>query len=165
MMQLTMQPIHSDSEIRTLAALADEIWHEFFPDIITEGQIDYMIGKFQAAPAVRQQLANGYRYYFVRNDDGIIGYIGIHPEKELLFLSKLYLKKQFRGHGFGRQMLAFVVSQAQELNKSAVYLTVNRGNTHSVDVYRAAGFETIKTQKADIGHDYVMDDYVMQLSV
>ncbi len=164
-MHLTMQQIHDDSEIEALAALADEIWHEFFPGVITVGQVDYMVEKFQSAPALRQQLADGYRYYFVRGDGDIIGYIGVHPEEERLFLSKLYLKKSYRGHGYGRKMIDFVAQLARELGKSAVYLTVNRGNEHSIAVYYATGFETIKTQVADIGGGYIMDDYVMQLAV
>lgn len=164
-MNLTMQQIHTDSDIASLAALADEIWHEFFPGIITVGQVDYMVEKFQSAPAMRQQIVDEYRYYFVRDANGIVGYIGIHPEEERLFLSKLYLKKQYRGRGYGREMLAFVVQQARALGKSAVYLTVNRGNAHSIAVYRAAGFKPIRTQVADIGNGYVMDDYVMQLPV
>lgn len=44
-MELTYQQV-SDSEINTLAALASEIWHEFFPGIISAGQVDYMVEKF-----------------------------------------------------------------------------------------------------------------------
>lgn len=164
-MNLTMQPV-SDAQIETLAALADEIWHEFFPSILTEGQINYMVEKFQSPPAMRDQIANnGYRYYFVMLDGETIGYIGIQPEDELLFLSKLYLKKEYRGHGYGRQMIDFVVQQARELGKSGVYLTVNRFNDGSVGVYRATGFEMVRTQATDIGSGYIMDDYVFQLSV
>lgn len=163
-MKVTIQQV-SDTQIQTLAALADEIWHEFFPGIITVGQIDYMVEKFQSAHALRSQIADGYRYYFAKIGAETIGYIGIHPEQHLLFLSKLYLKKQFRGHGYGRQMIDFVVQQARELGKSGVYLTVNRGNTNTIAVYHAIGFQTIRTQDADIGSGYVMDDYVMQLPV
>ncbi|MDO5784052.1 MAG: GNAT family N-acetyltransferase [Eubacteriales bacterium] len=164
-MKITMQPV-SDAQLEALAALADEIWHEFFPSIISEGQINYMLKKFQSAPAMREQIATGgYRYYFVMRGDEAIGYIGIQPEDELLFLSKLYLKKEYRGHGYGRQMIDFVVQQARELGKSGVYLTVNRFNDGSVGVYHATGFEVVRTQATDIGSGYVMDDYVFQLSV
>ena len=33
-------------ELQQLAALADEIWHEYFPCILSEGQIDYMVEQF-----------------------------------------------------------------------------------------------------------------------
>ena len=57
-MELTFQQV-TDTEIETLAALADEIWHEFFPGIISDAQVDYMVEKFQSAPAMRQQIAEG----------------------------------------------------------------------------------------------------------
>lgn len=163
-MTLTMKPV-SDADIELLAATADEIWHEFFPGIITKGQIDYMVEKFQSAHAMRDQIADGYRYYLAYADDTLVGYTGIHPEEELLFLSKLYLKKQFRGKGYGKQMIDFVIQQARDLGKSGVYLTVNRFNDNTIAVYHATGFETVRTQQADIGNGYIMDDYVMQLSV
>lgn len=164
-MKITMQPV-SDAQIEALAALADEIWHEFFPAVISEGQIDYMLEKFQSAPAMREQIAtDNYRYYFVMLGDETIGYVGIRPETELLFLSKLYLKKQYRGRGYGRQMIEFVAQQARELGKSGVYLTVNRFNDGSVGVYHATGFTVARTQVTDIGGGYVMDDYVFQLPV
>ena len=164
-MQLTIQPVSGD-QIDTLAALASEIWHEFFPAILSAEQIDYMVDKFQSAHAMRDQMAHdGYRYFFVTLGGENIGYIGIQPEDELLFLSKLYLKKQYRGHGYGRQMLDFVTQQARELGKSGVYLTVNRFNDGSVGVYRATGFTVVRTQVTDIGNGYVMDDYVFQRPV
>lgn len=164
-MKITIQPV-SDAQIQALAALANDIWHEFFPSILSEGQINYMVEKFQSAPAMREQIAvGGYRYYFVMHDGETIGYIGIQPEDELLFLSKLYLKKEYRGHGYGRQMIEFVVQQARELGKSGVYLTVNRFNDGSINVYHATGFKLARTQVTDIGSGYVMDDYVFQRPV
>ncbi len=163
-MELTYQQV-SDSEINTLAALASEIWHEFFPGIISAGQVDYMVEKFQSASAMQQQLAEGYQYYLVYAGTELIGYIGVHPEDTLLFLSKLYLKKQHRGRGYGRKMIEFVAGLARELGKCGVYLTVNRHNEHTIAVYHATGFQTVRTQVADIGNGYVMDDYIMQLAV
>ena len=163
-MNLIMKQV-SDAEIELLAATANEIWHEFFPGIITEHQIDYMVEKFQSPHAIREQITEGYQYYLAYADDTLIGYTGIHPEEELLFLSKLYLKKQFRGKGYGREMLAFVIEKARERKKSGIYLTVNRFNAHSIAVYDAAGFQTVRKQVSDIGNGYVMDDYVMQFLV
>ncbi|HIV68474.1 MAG TPA: GNAT family N-acetyltransferase [Candidatus Butyricicoccus stercorigallinarum] len=163
-MQLTYQSV-TDADIEALAVLATEIWHEFFPGIISVEQVDYMVEQFQSAPALRRQLAEGYRYELVYADGEPIGYIGVHPEEDLLFLSKLYLKKQYRGRGCGRKMIDHVAALARQLDKSGVYLTVNRHNDHTIAVYHATGFETVRTQVADIGNGYVMDDYIMQLSV
>ena len=46
----------SDEDIRALATLASEIWHEYFVSIITEEQIDYMVEKFQSYPALKKAI-------------------------------------------------------------------------------------------------------------
>ena len=53
----------TDEQLHRLADLANEIWHEFFPGIITEEQIDYMLEKFQSFDAMKRQIAEeGYHY-------------------------------------------------------------------------------------------------------
>ena len=44
----------------------------------------------------------------------------------------------------------------------SVYLTVNKYNTGSIEVYRHLGFEIADSAVTDIGNGYVMDDYIMQ---
>ena len=52
-------------ELRRVAELADAIWHECFVDIISEGQIDYMIEKFQSLYAMCRQIEEqSYTYLF-----------------------------------------------------------------------------------------------------
>jgi RimJ/RimL family protein N-acetyltransferase len=42
-----------------------------------------------------------------------------------------------------------------------IYLTVNKRNTSSIEAYLRLGFSREGSQVADIGHGFVMDDYVM----
>ena len=44
---------------------------------------------------------------------------------------------------------------------SKIRLTVNKGNTHAVQVYEHYGFRTVEKVKTDIGSGYVMDDFIM----
>ena len=48
---------------------------------------------------------------------------------------------------------------------AARWLTVNRYNDHTIDVYKHWGFTVAREQCADIGNGFVMDDYVMELEV
>ena len=108
---LKFHEIHGE-EIPRLAALASEIWHECFPGIITGGQIDYMVEKFQSPAAMTAQLAEGYRYFIVEHEGDDAGYIGVHPEETKMFLSKLYLRKEHRGQRCAGKMLSFVAGLA-----------------------------------------------------
>lgn len=162
-MTLTFPEIQTKKDIRLLSETASEIWREYFPGIISDRQIEYMIGKFQSYDAMHAQISTGgYRYFFVRGDDIVLGYICVREEEKKLFISKLYLKKQYRGKGYFRSMLSFCESIAREKGLASMYLTVNRGNEHAISVYTAKGFLTVREQKADIGAGFVMDDYVME---
>ena len=90
--------------IKELAQLADNIWHEYWGIILTPEQIDYMIEKFQSEKAINEQYNNeNYTYYFINQNGKNIGYFGISKKKNYLFLSKLYISKGFRSKGIGRR--------------------------------------------------------------
>ena len=38
--------IKTDEEVKQLAQLTSEIWHEYWPVILSDEQIDYMVDKF-----------------------------------------------------------------------------------------------------------------------
>lgn len=148
-----------------LADMADVVWHEFFPCILTPEQIDYMVEKFQSQPAMTAQMAEGYEYYFILDGDTRVGYTGIHPENGRLFLSKLYILKDFRQKGYAQKAFDFLASYCRERDLHSIWLTVNRHNTGAIHAYKKRGFTVIREQKADIGNGFVMDDYVMELTL
>lgn len=43
----------NEDDLKEIAILAEKIWHEFFPGIISEAQIDYMVDKFQSFDACK----------------------------------------------------------------------------------------------------------------
>ena len=122
-----------------------------------------MLEHFQSVEAIRRQIAEeGYAYYLLGRLDGGAGYIAIREESDALFLSKLYVRKCFRGLHFAADTMAFLRGyRARGLNR--IYLTVNKRNTGSISFYRKQGFRTIRSQTSDIGGGFVMDDYVMEL--
>ncbi|MCM1133068.1 MAG: GNAT family N-acetyltransferase [Ruminococcus flavefaciens] len=152
------------SELRQVAEIADEIWHECFVGIISREQIDYMIDKFQSLDSMTDQIEyQGYTYFTVRDDGRLCGYFAVKPEQDdRFFLSKLYLHKSRRGKGFASEMLARVIEEARKAGKKRVYLTVNKHNSHAVDVYRKTGFTIADSAITDIGNGFVMDDYIME---
>ena len=43
-----------------------------------------------------------------------------------------------------------------------MYLTVNKYNELGVRAYQGKGFETIDAVETDIGHGFIMDDFIME---
>ncbi|MDD5948167.1 MAG: GNAT family N-acetyltransferase [Lachnospiraceae bacterium] len=162
-MKLQFVPVETAKQISQLAGIANTVWHEYFPCILDNAQIDYMVEKFQSEGALTSQIQKeGYEYFFLELNGIYIGYMGVHEEKEKLFLSKLYLLKPYRGKGYASQAFEFLEGLAQAYGLKAIYLTVNRNNAHSIAVYEKRGFETVKEQAVDIGEGFVMDDFVME---
>ncbi|MCD7878445.1 MAG: GNAT family N-acetyltransferase [Candidatus Gastranaerophilales bacterium] len=156
--------IKSDDEIKKLAALAHSIWHEYWPAILTPEQIDYMVEKFQSYNAIREQIENeNYIYNIIKEGNTQIGYFGAASKEDYFFLSKLYIKKDFRGLGFGKKSLLEVIKLSSKFNKNSIRLTVNKYNTNTIKAYEKWNFKIIDSVVTDIGNGFVMDDYIMEL--
>ncbi len=158
--------IKTEDEIQNLADLASEIWHEYWTAILKPEQIDYMVEKFQSFNAIKNQLENDRYIYNILEDSGnIIGYFGVSVKDNYLFLSKLYIKKDFRGLGCGKQAFNKIKQIAQQYNKKSIQLTVNKYNTNTIKAYEKWGFKEIDAVVTDIGNGFVMDDYIMEFSL
>lgn len=166
-MSVEIKKVKYYPELREIAALADIIWHECYGELLGQGQVDYMVEKFQSVDAMTEQIEKqGYTYLSVCDDEELCGYIGIKPEADdRLFLSKLYLHKDKRGRGIASAMLNCVFEEARKIGKKRVYLTVNKHNDHAIEVYKKIGFVVTDTAVTDIGGGYVMDDYIMECAV
>ena len=164
--QLEVRKAETDTQVREIADLAKVIWNEYFTPIIGKDQVDYMVEKFQSYPALKEQISEGYEYYQIFSGGEFCGYTGIHPgEDNRLFLSKLYLKKESRGHHLATGAFSFLKEICRERGYSAIWLTCNKHNDNSLGVYRHFGFELIDTQEADIGGGFIMDDYIMEYKI
>ena len=151
-MSIAFDPVRTADDRQRLAALADEIWHEYWPALIGDAQTDYMVENFQSLGAIERDLReHAYEYWFLRaEDDGrIVGYTGgrAEPETNRYFISKVYLQAEERGKGFASQA------------------TVNKHNDLGIRAYLGKGFETIDAVETDIGNGFVMDDFIMEKRV
>ncbi len=167
MSKINITEVKTESQIEAAAALADEIWHEWFPSLLSPEQIDYMVEKFQSVRAMAEQIGSeGYRYYLLLKGGERIGYTAIRPDKDgRLFLSKIYIKKEYRGNGYSKEVFEFLKDFCRESSLKAIWLTVNKYNQNSIAVYEKCGFKRIGEGVTDIGSGFVMDDYYYQLDV
>lgn len=153
------------NDIPPLAEVASEIWHEYYTPIIGLQQVEYMVEKFQSVKGITEQIENGYEYYFAMYNGEVAGYFGVQPQSDNLFLSKLYIKKAFRGKGISTEILTYIKGIALKYGKSKITLTINRYNYNTIEIYKHFGFKIEKEEKADIRNGFYMDDYIMSLII
>ena len=156
--------VHVSNEelLHTLSKLSNIIWHEFFPAILSSEQIDYMVDKFQSYEAMKKQINDGYEYYLLKLNNEYIGYTGIKKEESKLFISKIYLLKEYRGKHLTKNIFEFFDDVCIKNKLTSQYLTVNKYNTNAINVYLHNGFCITDAVVTDIGNGYVMDDYIME---
>lgn len=56
------------------------------------------------------------------------------------FVDELYIAKEYRGRGIGRQAMEFVEVAAAELGVNAIHLEVSHGNDPAIGLYRRVGY-------------------------
>ncbi|MFA7256622.1 MAG: GNAT family N-acetyltransferase [Kiritimatiellales bacterium] len=155
--------VTTPKRIDTVAHLARKVWMEHYVPIIGEEQTEYMLKKFQSPEAIAGQIQSGnYLYFLIEPEKHPVGYLAVQPQKEYLFLSKIYLEHALRGMGVGHKAIRFVEDLAKKLKKTVITLTVNRNNSDSIAAYSRWGFRIVDKVITDIGSGFVMDDYVMQ---
>ncbi len=155
----------SDSLVDKTSAFASDVFIDYYNPLIGNDQAVYMAGLFLSPAAIKKLIEKGAIFRIVRENEEILAFCEYQKEDERLFLSKLYVQKDLRGRGLGRLMFEDALSYAKQNNLSAIYLTVNKGNTPSYELYLHLGFRVIDSVVNDIGHGYVMDDYIMEYRI
>ena len=162
-MNIVITKAEKPKHYKIIEMLADEIWNECYISIITKEQIEYMLKNFQSEKIVKDQSENGYLYFLAEYNNEYAGYCCIVPEKDGVFLSKFYIKKEFRGKGIAKKLLKYALGPFFSENPLRVHLTVNKYNANSIAVYKKIGFEVFNECVNDIGNGFVMDDFEMEV--
>ncbi len=154
--------VKTEDEIKRLEELAREIWTEHYIPIIGEKQVSYMLEKFQSKKAIIEQLKDNYYYFFIEENDKVVGYIGVQIRQAELFLSKVYVRSSERGNGYAKNAIKFIEKFSKDNNLDKLKLTVNKNNLTTIKIYEKIGFRIVESIVQDIGEGFVMDDYVME---
>lgn len=163
---ITITLCQSDEQLKALEVLAKDIWNEYYVSITSQEQVDYMLEKFQSYEAIKKAInEEGYVYYVAYNDGQMVGYCGIRPEGNRLFLSKLYVHKSARGKHISTEFFAVMDRFAKEHKLDKIYLTCNKYNDDSLALYAHKGFQVIDALESDIGNGLIMDDYILEKEV
>ena len=159
------ESVTTELGISRVAGLAAAIWCEAYEGIVDEGQIEYMLRKFQSPGPLAEAIEDGCLYFIIKHGKDDIGYIGARLEADRMFLSKAYLSRAYRGHGLLSRVVDFLKGICRENGAGSIYLTVKRTNERAIKAYQAVGFVITNEVDNPIGDGYEMNDYVMEAKV
>jgi len=157
----------ASEELSKIQEIAHKTWPDTFRNILSEAQIDYMLKWMYNLDTLAKQLESGHEFYVLEEKEGVLGFIGIepfHPEPDSLKIHKLYVLPQSQGAGVGKQLIEKSKEVALKKGLNRVILNVNRFN-NAVDFYKHLDFIVVKEEDIEIGNGYLMEDYVMSLTI
>ena len=153
------------NQIKELSGFAKDVFIDYYHDLIGLDQSLYMAEKFLSDRAIEDLMNNNAVFNMIKTNDEIIAFDEYLKEDDRIFLSKLYVHKNHRHQGIGKKLLEECIEYGKDNNCKCIYLTVNKNNTDSINTYKHLGFKIIEAVVNDIGNNYVMDDYIMQLDI
>jgi diamine N-acetyltransferase len=159
MEMINLVPVQ-EKDIPQLSALAELVWWQHYPSIISKEQISYMLDKmYNPESLVQQMQSKNHQFYFISSVSDTIGFLSVNEEeKGNWFLNKFYIDQTKSAKGVGSVAFKQLL---QLLNPQTIRLTVNRQNYKSVNFYFKNNFVIEKVADFDIGNGFVMDDFVM----
>jgi diamine N-acetyltransferase len=152
------------AEIGIIKNLAETIWPICYADIISAGQLQYMLQLIYSEDALLAQIEKGHQFIIAWGNDTPIGFASYSVKNETenttYRLHKIYVLPNTPIKGIGSTLLTYVCEASSKQGATMLELNVNKYN-NAIEFYTKKGFTILKEEVIDIGEGYVMDDYVM----
>jgi len=148
-------------DIPQIKQLADTVWNQHYPDVITVEQIEYMLDRMYSADTLtKQMMEEGHDFYLIENNKKTIGFIGVSRLKKRgeFMVNKFYLLQNLAAKGLGTKAFKALI---RILKPVKLQLTVNRKNHKSINFYFKNDFKIESIADFDIGGNFFMNDFVM----
>jgi len=149
------------SDAPVIQQLAQEIWREHYPAIISGEQIEWMLDKHYNQEALRRQIdAPGYTFWLIQAaDQQTIGFVAVEDQgQHIHFIHKFYMS--VRNSGLGSEALRMLIEMLPA--RPVLRLFVNRRNYKSINFYFKNGFKIRDWVDQPIEHGFVLDDFLME---
>jgi len=159
----------TENDIPLIQDLAKRSWENAYADILSAGQMEYMLRTMYSHDEIAGQLRHpNYHYYLIQDDmnDAFEGFIGYenHYEDTTTKLHRIYLVPESKGKGLGKKALQFLTQKVSENQDTRIILNVNKYNP-ARKFYESQGYTIYDEGVFDIGNNYVMDDYLMEFII
>jgi len=161
-LNIEIRPV-TPPDVPAIAALAREIWQATYPGIITQEQIDFMLEQRYGHERLYDDLEDLHKWLFQAfQQDRRVGFAFAEIYKGEFKLDKLYIHPDVQRRGVGGLLIEHVAELARKQGHPCVILQVNKRNEKAINSYMKYGFVVRTSTVDDIGHGYVMDDFVME---
>ena len=158
---------NTDDNFTTIRAIAAEVWPIAYGAILSQEQLDYMMEMMYSIPSLKKQAASNKHFILaIENDIPVafasyeFNYNGTLKTK----IHKIYVLSNQQSKGIGKMLINYIINEATQNKQEGLHLNVNKNNV-AQHFYKKLGFTILYEEVLDIGNCYVMDDFVMGISI
>lgn len=90
---------------------------------------------------------------FIKHKGVNVGYGQLIKKDSKIYIANFGILPEYRGKGYGKKLLKYIVNIAHDLGNSKIYLKCDKKNIEAVNLYIGEGFKTIDTY-----HEYKKDN-------
>lgn len=90
---------------------------------------------------------------FIKHKGVHVGYGQLIKKDSKIYIANFGILPEYRGKGYGKKLLKYIVNIAHDLGNSKIYLKCDKKNIEAVNLYIGEGFKTIDTY-----HEYKKDN-------
>lgn len=159
----------TQEDIELINRLAWIAFPHTYRELLTQGQIEFMMDwMYSPQNLLKQMTEDGHIYYLAFEGDEPAAYLSIQQEGEHTYhLQKIYVLPSYQGKKLGKLLFHQAMDAIKELHPGPcqMRLNVNRYNTKAVEFYQRMGMKKVFEGDFDIGHGYLMTDYIMALDI
>jgi len=95
-----------------------------------------------------EEIKNPFSYNFVlASNDIVIGYLNFWVVPDGIELNNIAIHKNFRGRGFGKLLLQFLIECGKVFESEKIFLEVKEDNLIAQKLYKKYGFKEIYIRK------------------
>lgn len=160
--QIYFEKVKENSQIVLIEKLAKIIFKEVYEFILPNEQITFLLTRFQSFEAIKNQIQiNNYAYYLIKYKGGSIGYFGVKFFTDIVYLSKIYILKEYRGMQIGTISFNYLFNLTRVKGISKIELLVNINNKNAIDIYLNKGFKIKESTDTILDNGFVFKDHIM----
>lgn len=166
-MRIDVLPVNPE-DVDGIARLAQKTWGVAYAGIISRAQMDYMLAERYAPDRLREELSRQDIWWDKGLAEGeLAAFASTHRTATAgeIKLDKLYVDPRRQRLGLGGYLVRHVVERARKGGFDTLILAVNKRNTQAISAYEKYGFAIRESVCVDIGSGFVMDDFIMSISL
>lgn len=159
------------TDIPKIIEVAEAVWKQTYKDFLSGEQVEYMYERMYNPVAIEEQMKSGVTYLLAIDSRECLGFAAYEIKEDvygilsapIVYLHRLYVKKDVQKKGAGRFLFEEVERIATKNRLNYIQLNVHRKNT-AMYFYKKMGFELY--EKTDIAYGpFWLNDYILRKKI